>query len=902
MPVFSVRKSRYKPDGMGGIARRPTGVAPAEEEGQRDLRIDNPMNSAVRFVLRGVGLLFVVAVLLSAPGGGAFFGAVPAQAQTVSQIAVEGNRRVDAETIRNYLSIQPGQSYSAYAADESLKTLFATGLFSDVNISMRGSTLVVQVVENPIVNLVSFEGNKKLKDEVLLSEIESQPRSVLTRAKIEGDTQRILQLYRRSGRFGAFVTPKIIDLPDNRANLVFEINEGDKTSVAGINFIGNRAYSDDTLRDVITTTQRSWLSWLKSTDVYDPDRLDADQELLRRYYLKQGYADFRVISAVAELDRERNAFYITITVDEGDRYQFGDIDVQAYVRDVDPEALRGIIKTKTGNTYNAEEVESTLEDMTLELANAGYAFAQVRPRGDRDYDNDTINITYVVEEGPRVYIERINIRGNTRTLDRVIRREFEFAEGDAYNVVMIDRAKRRLDALRYFKTVNISRQQGSAPDRVVINVDVVEQTTGEISVGGGYSTRDGLVADVSITERNLLGRGQILTIGGSFGERKQSFDFSFTEPFFLGRRLAAGIDVFYRDLDYSDTSSYTVNAIGAGTRLGFQLNEETSFLGRYRLYQSETETAYYLRDGCGPVTAASMAQATCGAPVFWNGVLWTFPFGGDTTGDGIPDVFAPEASIAINAAQGERIYSIFGYDLTYATLDSFTRPHEGWYLRLSQDIAGAGGDAQYLKTDAEARYYHELAPEVVGMLKVSGGVINGWGGYDIPVTDTYFKGGETIRGFDTSGYGPRDLTPGGQRDALGGKVFAAATAEVQFPLPLIPDELGFRGAFFADAGILFSVGNTGPLTIFQPGPGGTLIPQNLVLSECAGIYPGGWGGIVPAGANGCYVDDTSPRASVGFSLLWDSPFGPLRADLGYAVLKEDYDNTQVFRFGAGKSF
>lgn len=856
------------------------------------------MVSAVRFLKRCVFVVLVALAAMSLPGTGEVLGVSSAQAQAIRQIVVEGNRRVDAETVRNYLSLQPGQSYSAYAADESLKTLFATGLFADVNLAMRGNTLVVTVVENPIVNLVSFEGNQKINDDVLLSEIESQPRSVLTRAKIEGDVQRILQLYRRSGRFGASVEPKIIDLPDNRANLVFEINEAAKTSVAGINFIGNRAYSDGDLRDVVTTSQKNWLSWLKSTDVYDPDRLEADQELLRRFYLKNGYADFRVVSAVAELDRERNAFYITITVDEGPKYEFGTIDVEAYVRDIDPEELRSQIRTQTGDTYNSELVEKSLEDMTVELANRGYAFAQVRPRGDRDYENQKINVTYVVEEGPRVYIERINIRGNTRTLDRVIRREFDFAEGDAYNSVMIDRAKRRLDALRYFKSVDITRAQGSASDRVVVNVNVVEQPTGEVSLGGGYSTRDGLVADVSITERNLLGRGQILRIGAAFGEKKESFDLSFTEPYFLGRRLAAGVDVFYRDLDYSDTSSYTSKVVGGGTRLGFQLNDQTSFLGRYRIYNSEVDIGQIYRDGCGPVTQFAIDNNLCGNPVVYGGYTWQFPYGGDTNGDGIPDVFAPEASIAVITAQGERLYSIFGYDLSYSTLDSYTRPHNGLFLKLSQDFAGAGGDAKYVRTDAEARYYKELMPQLVGMLKVSGGVIQGWGGYDVPITDTYFKGGETIRGFDTSGYGPRDLTPGGQRDALGGKVFAAATAEVIFPFPFIPEELGLRGALFADAGILFDVGDTGPLTIIQPG--GQV--HTLFLAECAGIYPGGWGGIVPAGAAGCYVDDTKPRASVGFSLLWDSPFGPLRADFGYAVLKEDYDNDQLFRFGAGRQF
>jgi len=866
-----------------------------------DLRIDNPMDFVVRFLKKGAGLLLLALVLLGAPHGGKVLGVTQAHAQVVRQIVVEGNKRVDAETIKSYVSIQPGQSYSAYGADDSLKTLFATNLFSDVSIDMRGSTLVVKVVENPIVNLVSFEGNKKVKDDVLSAEIESQPRSVLTRSKIEGDTQRILQIYRRSGRFGAQVTPKIIDLPDNRANLVFEIDEGDKTSVVGINFIGNHAYSDADLRDVISTTQRNWLSWLKSTDVYDPQRLEADQEALRRYYLKQGYADFRVISAVAELDRERNAFYITITVDEGERYKFGVIDVQAYVRDVDPESLRGAILTRSGEVYNADLVETTLEDMTLELANSGYAFAQVRPRGDRNYDDKTIDLTYIVEEGPRVYIERINIRGNTRTLDSVIRREFDFAEGDAYNAVMIDRTKRRLEDLQYFKTVNISRAQGSAPDRVVLNVDIVEQPTGEISLGGGYSTRDGFIADVSLTERNFLGRGQVLSIGGAIGERKQSFDFSFTEPFFLGRRLSAGVDVFYRDLDYSDTSSYKTKAVGAGTRLGFQLNQDTSFLGRYRIYQSEIETDNAYSDGCGYRTIAARDAMACGVrntlsnKTYRNWAWWQ---GGSTIGGKQPNVYAPEASIAINKALGDRLYSVVGFDLTYATLDSFSRPHNGVYTRFSTDLAGLGGDAQYIRAEAEARYYKEITPEVVGMLKASGGAMSGWGGYDVPVTDTFFKGGETIRGFDTSGYGPRDLTPGAGRDALGGQYYAAATAEVQFPIPFVPEDFGFRGALFADAGILFGVGDTGPLRITQPG--GNVL--TLTMAECTAVNSGGNTGVVPTGSWGCYVDDTEPRASVGFSLLWDSPFGPLRADLGYAVLKEDYDNTQIFRFGAGKQF
>lgn len=854
-----------------------------KREGEMDPRIDNPMVWTVRKTKQALALLVVTLAMLGAPLGGQLLGVATAQAQTIREVAVEGNRRVEAETIRSYISLQPGQSYSEARASESIKALYDTGLFADADIFMRGNRLVVQVEENPIINIVSFEGNEKLKDDVLQSEVESQPRSVLTRAKVQNDTRRVLQLYRRAGRFDATVEPKVIDLPDNRVNVVFEVTEGKKTSVSRINFIGNRAYSDSALRDVITTSERNWLSWLKTSDIYDPDRLDADQEQLRRFYMKNGYADFQIVSAVAELDRERNAFFITITVDEGPLYRFGNIDVEAYVSDVDPEFLRRQILTKQGDVYSAELVDKTVEEMTLELAKRGYAFAQVRPRGDRDYDGHTIGITYVVEEGPRAYVERINIRGNTRTLDRVIRREFDFAEGDAYNSVLLERAKRRLQNLRYFESVNVTREPGSAPDRVVINVEVEEQPTGELSLGGGYSTSDGFMADVSITERNLLGRGQFLKIGGSLGEHAQSADFSFTEPYFLGRRLAAGIDGFYRHKEYDDSTEFETTTVGGGVRLGFELTENLSMQTRYRLYQND-------------ITIGGLYQ---------DNVQCFFPDDGDATplepgecavgyGGVIPN---PEASLALKLAQGDRVYSVLGYDLVYSDLDSTANPTRGFYGKFSNDFAGLGGDVEWVKAEVEGRYYHPVYDQIVGMLKIRGGVIEGWGDDDVLITDSFFGGPDLVRGFESNGFGPRDLSPGSAKDALGGKVYAAATAELQFPFPFIPDDLGLSGALFADAGILLNPGNTGP---FDPDGAGPIPTQLLV--ECAS-YTGNTG-TVPAGsgASGCYVDDAEIRASVGLSVIWDSPFGPLRGDLGYAFLKEDYDEEQVFRFGANKRF
>ncbi len=881
LAVSRIRQKGYNPLRRGGLSFANELPPRAEREGKTDLRIDNPMVWTVRKTRHGLALLILALMMLGAPVGGGVLGVTAAHAQTIRDISVQGNKRVEADTVRSYLSLQPGQSYSEAAASESLKALFATGLFSDVNISMRGSQLVVSVEENPIINLVSFEGNEKLKDDVLSQEIELQPRSVLTRAKIQNDTRRILQLYRSAGRFSARVEPKVIDLPDNRVNVVFEVDEGKKTSVARINFIGNQAFSDSALRDVITTSEKNWLSWLKTSDIYDPERLDADQQKLRQFYLKNGYADFQIVSAVADLDRERNAFYITITVNEGPLYHFGNVDVEAYVADVDPQTLQGDILTQSGKVYNAELIDKTLENMTLELAKKGYAFAQVRPRGDHDYENHTIGVTYVVEEGPRAYVERINIRGNTRTLDRVIRREFDFAEGDAYNSVLVQRAERRLNNLKYFKTVKITHEPGSAPDRVVLNVEVEEQPTGEISVGGGYSTSEGFLADVSITERNLLGRGQYLKVGGSIGEHAHSADFSFTEPYFLGRRLAAGIDGFYRYKEYTDNTSFESETIGGGLRLGFQLTDNLSMMTRYRLYQNKISIGGLYDDGalCYPVS-----YDAAGNPVYNAPPSCPAGYNGDP-------LYNPEASLALKLAEGKRLYSVVGYDLVYSDLDSMVHPTRGFYAKWSNDFAGLGGDVEWVKGEAEGRYYHPIYNQIVGMLRVRGGAIEGWGSNDVLITDTFSGTSDLVRGFDSTGFGPRDLTPGGAKDALGGKVYAAATAELQFPFPFIPDDLGLRGAVFADAGVLFDTGDTG-----APGdPAGYLV-------ECASHS--GQRGVIPAGsaATGCYVDDTKLRASVGLSVLWDSPFGPLRADVAYAFMKEDYDEDQVFRFGAGKQF
>ena len=519
-----------------------------------------------------------------------------AVAQTANSIVVEGSRRVEADTIRSYFKPGPGGRLGPEQEDAALKALLATGLFSDVRISHSGNRLVVTVVENPVINRVAFEGNKKAKDEQLSAEVQSKPRGTLSRPTVQADVQRIIEIYHRSGRFDVSVDPKIIELPNNRVDLVFEIKEGEKTGVKDIRFVGAKAYSSSRLKDVIKTSESNWLSFLQTTDIYDPDRVEADRDLLRRFYLKHGYADVRIVSAVGEYDPAKKGFVVTFTIDEGSQYRVGTIEVLSNVRAIDPSLLRSQLKLSQGSVYNADLVERSVESMTIQAARNGYAFASVRPRGDRNFETKTINLTFVVEEGARAYIERINIRGNTRTRDYVIRREFDLGEGDAYNRALIDRAERRLKNLNYFKTVKITNEPGSAPDRVVVNVEVEEMPTGEFSVSGGYSTADGLIGELSIADRNLMGRGNYAKAGLTYGQHVRGVDLSFVEPFFLGYRMAAGIDLFARQNLANNYVSYDFADDRHQFASRFALTEEIAFQPRYTFYQQKITLPWNLNN------------------------------------------------------------------------------------------------------------------------------------------------------------------------------------------------------------------------------------------------------------------------------------------------------------------
>jgi outer membrane protein insertion porin family len=835
------------------------------------------MNLWVR-QLRGlclVGIVLAGGVFCTALGVVATAGY--ASAQSSGAIVVEGNRRVEAETIRSYFRLNPGERLDSYKIDQALKALYATGLFQDVRINPAGGRLVVTVIENPVINRVAFEGNSKLKDDQLTNEVQSKPRGTLSRPTVQADVQRIVEIYRRNGRFDARVEPKIIELPNNRVDLVFEIKEADKTGVKKIIFVGNKAYGDQRLLDEIKTNETSWLwivAFFQSADIYDPDRIEADRDLIRRFYLKHGYADVRVVSAVSVYDPVKKGFIVTFTLDEGERYRFGKIDVQSHVPQVDPNTLYNRSKASRGDVYNAEAVEKSVENMSIEVARRGYPFAVVRPRGDRDLATHTINVTFTVEDGPRVYIERINIRNNTRTRDYVIRREFDIGEGDAYNRALVDRAERRLKNLNYFKNVKITNEPGSAPDRVVLNVDVEEVPTGEFSISGGYSTASGWMAELSVAERNLLGQGQYARFAVQYGQYARGLELSFAEPFFMGNRLGVGIDLYAKQTLATNYISYNSQTLGLATRAGFALSEELSFQARYNIYSQKITLPFQYND-CQFSPNALVNNPVPG----FNGVganatpVGVNPNNEALRTDGGNCYANGEASLAVRKelAAGAVLVSMLGYTVAYNTLDNNRNPTAGIYAEFKQDFAGAGGDVNFIRTTADARSYYEMFSDVVAVLHLQGGHITGWGDKDLRMLDHFQMGPNLVRGFAPSGIGPRDITPGTNQDPLGGSIYWGASLEAQAPFSFLPKDAGLKGAVFADVGSLWDY--RGPTTWNVTGE--TLQPA---------------------------PDSGAIRASVGVGLIWNSPFGPLRFDYSFPLAKQGYDRIQQFRFGGGTKF
>jgi outer membrane protein insertion porin family len=807
-----------------------------------------------------------------------------AAAQATDMIVVEGNRRVEAETVRSYFKAGPNGQFDQVALDDGLKALIETGLFQDVKVNRAGGHIVVSVVENAVIGRVAFEGNKKIKDEQLSAEIQSKPRGTFSRAMVQSDTLRIAEIYRRSGRYDVRVTPEIIDQPSNRVDLVFTVEEGAKTGVKSIEFIGNSAFSSYRLRDVIKTHESNLLSFLSSGDIYDPDRVEADRDLIRRFYLKNGFADAQVVAAITEYDPDKKGFLVSFKIEEGQQYRVGTVDFRSSIANFDASSLRGFSRVNVGSLYNVESVEKSTEEMQIEASRRGYAFAVVRPSGDRNFESHTVSIVFNIDEGPRTYIERINLRGNTRTRDYVIRREFDLSEGDAYNRALVDRAERRLKNLDYFKSVKITTEPGSSSDRVILIVDMEEKSTGDFSISGGYSTTDGALAEVSVSERNLFGKGLFGKASVTYGQYARGVSLSFVEPYLLDYRIALGFDTYWRQQLSNSYTSYGVTTLGFSPRLGFALREDLSLQLRYSLYQ-QSITLASAYNNCNN-NAANTSLAFNPTPAYIQNVLG----GVDPTNSTSSGVYGwgcygdGESSLPVRKelANGPTWTSALGYTLTYNTLDNTKNPTDGLLVDFKQDFAGVGGDVTYLKTALDTKYYTSLVSEIVSVIHLQGGVLSKVGNNDLRMLDHFQMGPNLVRGFASNGIGPRDITYasyGATGDALGGTKYWGASMELQMPFWFLPKEVGLKGAVYADAGSLWG----------YQGPTSWAATREVNTKACPTC--------------GLQYDDSSVvRSSVGVGLIWASPFGPLRFDYAVPLTKGKYDVVQEFRFGGGTSF
>jgi outer membrane protein insertion porin family len=744
----------------------------------------------------------------------------------VNRILVRGNQRIDQTTVLSYLPIQPGDTIDPVLLDVAIRTLTRTQLFADVQIGLQANgDLIVEIVENPIINQVVFEGNGAISEDKLREEVTIAPRGIYTRARVQEDVGSIIELYRLSGRISATVTPKLVQLDQNRVDVVFEIDEGPETGVQAITFLGNQAFSDSELREVMVTKQSQWWRLFTRNDNYDPNRLDYDREQLRSFYTNRGYYDFRIVSAVAELAPDDSAFAITLTVDEGDRYNFGEINVVTENDRLNTELLEALLPIRSGDLYESDKIESSVDALTFAAGSAGYAFVDINPTYRPNPETDTIDVTFNIAEGQRVYVERINVVGNTRTIDPVIRRELMLTEGDAFNRSLVERSRNNLRALGFFKEVEIEETQGSAPDRSIVNVTVEEQPTGELSVGAGFSSVDSFVVNLGISERNFRGRGQNLVARVEWGSLRQQIDFRFTEPRFLGRDVGAGFDLFHSRYDFQDESSFDYRSTGAGLRLTYPLNGYSRF-----------STRYFIKDD-----EIIVPEGYCDAGGF--------------------------GSRALCEQVGASLNSSVGYTLLVDRRNEPIRPTRGWTGSLRQDFAGLGGDVNYVKTELDATAYYGITPNWIVSVSGSAGYVSGWNGDAVRINDRFFKGGNSFRGFENAGMGPRDLTT---NDALGGNFYAVGSVELTVPNGL-PEEYGIRTSLFADVGTL-----------------GVLDDRYTI------------------GSNGLedptIADDLSLRASAGLSVHWRSPMGPIRFDFSKILSREDYDRTETFRFSTSTQF
>ncbi len=827
---------------------------------------------------------------------------------TIRSISVRGNQRLEAETVRAYASLAPGQAYTTETLDQALKDLYATQLFADVTIT-GGETgnLVIAVRENPVINRIILEGNKRLKDDKISPEIKLAPRQIFTRSGARADVDRILELYRRQGRFAARVDPKIVQLDQNRVDVVFEIHEGDLSKVRAINIIGNKEFSDGRLRKEMYTRQAGGvLGFIKSNDTYDPDRLAADQQKLRAFYLTQGYADFRVVQALAELTPDRRDFVITYVVEEGPRYKFGTVEAKSALRDLPPELIKQVINLHPGDWFNAKQVEDAMTSLNEQAGNLGYAFADINPSYNRDAEKHVMNVTINVEDMPRVYVERIDITGNTSTRDKVIRREFRLNEGDAFSALRVKRSQDRLQSLGYFEDkLEIKQSEGSSPDRVVLTAAVTEKPTGNLSVSGGYSSLERFVIQLAVSQNNFMGKGQSADASINYSQYSKSVQLGFSDPYFLDRPILFGGSIYRQDYNSFNyvgderNTTYKQVTTGGGLRMGFPITEYWSFGGRYTLNLDQIsldESSFYTTD--------------------------------PTTGELKCDPF--KAGRYLCDEIGKRVTSSIGLSTIYDDTDGI-RPTRGQRATFSQDFAGLGGDVRYLRTRVDATKYKDIGGGWILSGHIEGGIIKALqkspasGSDAVRLTDRFF--GPDLRGFDIRGIGPRierlaydadgnlSTSKSGNRinDSLGGKTYYMGRIELQLPVNSTLRSVGMRPSAFVDVGSLFSLKRPSTFDILKfcsaSGQPTKQINNGSANTSCTQFNQGTVTGYAddPAHAAPGFKEvflgnSPKPRLSVGFGVNWVSPFGPLRLDIAKALLTQKGDETKLINFNVGTAF
>ena len=851
------------------------------------------------------GLLAVLVVafgMLSAPRA-AYADVSP----VADKITVVGANRGDVDSIKGYFLSTDQTSVNRAVAD-----LSATGMFTKVSARVEGDHVVVTVVEgSQIVNRVAFEGNNRLKGDQLGVEVQSKPYAAFNKTVADADVERIKEAYKKIGQSDVTVTYRLVPLPNGRVDLVFKSVEGDKTGIKNIVFIGNQNISTWRLKSLMQLTEMNWLSFFKTSDVYNPDTLASDEEAIRKYYQRYGYADFRITNTAVVFDPAQKGYIVTISLEEGPQYHVTGVRVTSNLPKVPGDRLEHFVTQHPGDVYNATAVEKSTEAMTRELARQGFAFADVRPHGERNNADHTISLGFTVDDAPKVYVERIDIQGNTRTREYVIRREFDIGEGDPYNHSLVERGERRLNGLDFFKSVHISTRPGSAPDRIIITVAVEDKPTGSVSLSGGYSTLEGPLVEVAFTETNFLGRGQYVKLSASRGEYSNGWGISFTEPYLFDQRLAAGFDIYHKQQLQNTYALYQTNTTGMNLRLGVPITDELTFQPNYSLYASQisiSNTSSQPYNDCSsfnPNNAAVNTYSSTGAILAAGGPSYipggtstALPAGFQSNGSFGTCLTNGEVSAAIKqaAALGQQITSLVGYSLIWDSLDNRKNPTQGGFANFHQDVAGLGGQSRFVRETIEGRYYYAITDDLIGLLHVQGGRIDQLGGGSLPLIDNFNLGPTLVRGFAPGGLGPRDISDPNNiaANSLGGTTYFGGSAEIQFPIFGLPREIGLKGAVFVDAGTL--TGFTGS-TDFQkllgysspycPSQGkGSLVSGQLITQPSC-----------------LTVDDSKTiRTSVGASIIWASPLGPIRIDAAYPVLKGKYDQTQYINFSGGATF